>query len=46
MDQHQFESLLESLLFVADEPVAVSQLAQVLEVEAKSIEEALERLRA
>jgi segregation and condensation protein B len=46
VDQHQFESLLESLLFVADEPVAVSQLAKVLEVEAKSIEEALERLRA
>jgi len=34
------------LLFVADEPVAVSQLAKVLEVEVKSIEEALERLRA
>jgi segregation and condensation protein B len=46
VDQHQFESLLESLLFVADEPVAVSQLAKVLEVEPKSIEEALERLRA
>lgn len=46
MDQHQVRSLLESLLFVADEPVAVSQLAKVLEVEVKSIEEALERLRA
>jgi segregation and condensation protein B len=46
VDQHQVESLLESLLFVADEPVAVSQLAKVLEVEVKSIEEALERLRA
>lgn len=46
MDQHQVESLLESLLFVADEPVAVSQLTKVLEVENKSIEEALERLRA
>ncbi len=45
MDQHQVESLLESLLFVADEPVAVSQLAKVLEVGVKSIEEALERLR-
>jgi segregation and condensation protein B len=45
VDQHQVESLLESLLFVADEPVAVSQLAKVLEVEVKSIEEALERLR-
>jgi len=45
VDQHQVESLLESLLFVADEPVAVSQLAKVLEVEGKSIEEALERLR-
>jgi segregation and condensation protein B len=46
VDQHQVESLLESLLFVADEPVAVSQLAKVLEVGVKSIEEALERLRA
>jgi len=46
VDQHQVRSLLESLLFVADEPVAVSQLAKVLEVEVKSIEEALERLRA
>ncbi len=46
MDQQQVESVLESLLFVADEPVAVSQLASVLEVEVKSIEEALERLRS
>ena len=46
MDQHQVGSLLESLLFVADEPVAVSQLANVLEVEVEFIEEALERLRA
>lgn len=45
MHQHQVECLLESLLFVADEPVAVSQLAKALEVEGKSIEEALERLR-
>jgi segregation and condensation protein B len=45
VDQHQVESLLESLLFVADAPVAVSQLARVLEVEVKCIEEALERLR-
>jgi segregation and condensation protein B len=45
VDQHQVESLLESLLFVADAPVAVSQLATVLEVEVKCIEEALERLR-
>jgi segregation and condensation protein B len=46
VDQHQVESLVESLLFVADAPVAVSQLARVLEVEVNSIEEALERLRA
>jgi segregation and condensation protein B len=46
VDQHQVESLLESLLFVADEPVAVSQLSKVLEVEVKSIEEALDRLKA
>ena len=46
MDQYQVESLLESLLFVADEPVAVSQLSKVLEVEVKSIEEALDRLKA
>jgi segregation and condensation protein B len=46
VDQHQVRSLLESLLFVANEPVAVSQLAKVLEVEAESIEEALERLKA
>jgi len=46
VDQHQVESLLESLLFVADEPVAVRQLAKVLEVGVKSIEEALEGLRA
>ena len=46
VDQHQVESLLESLLFVADEPVAVSQLAKALEVEMESIKEALERLRA
>ena len=45
MDQHQVKFLLESLLFVADEPVAVGQLARVLEVEGKSIEEALETLR-
>jgi segregation and condensation protein B len=45
VDQHQVEFLLESLLFVADEPVAVSQLAKVLEVEGKSIEEAIEGLR-
>jgi segregation and condensation protein B len=46
VDQHQVESLLESLLFVADEPVAVNQLAKVLEVGVKSIEEALEGLKA
>lgn len=46
MDQNQVESLLESLLFVADEPMAVSQLAKVLEVEVKSIEAALDRLKA
>jgi segregation and condensation protein B len=46
VDQYQVESLLESLLFVADEPVAVSQLSKVLEVEVKSIEEALDRLKA
>jgi segregation and condensation protein B len=45
VDQHQVESLLEGLFFVADEPVAISQLAKILEVEVKSIEEALERLR-
>jgi len=45
VDQHQVELLLESLLFVADGPVAVSQLARVLEVEVTSVEEALERLR-
>jgi len=45
VDQYQVESLLESLLFVADEPIAVSQLAKVLEVKGKFIEEALERLR-
>lgn len=45
MDQDQIELLLESLLFVADGPVAVSQLAKVLEVEVTSVEEALERLR-
>ena len=46
MDQRQVESLLESLLFVADAPVAISQLAKVLEVNVKSVEESLERLRA
>jgi segregation and condensation protein B len=45
VDQHQLESLIESLLFVADEPVAVSQLAKALEVEVNSIEGALKRLR-
>ncbi len=45
MDPHQVELLLESLLFVADGPTAVSQLAKVLEVETTSVEEALEKLR-
>ena len=37
----ELEALIESLLFVADRPVAVAQLAQALEVDEKAVEEAL-----
>lgn len=37
-------SLVESLLFVADEPVALDQLASALEVKPKLIEEAIKHL--
>ena len=36
--------LLESLLFVAQEPVSVSDLAQCLEADAEAVSEALDRL--
>jgi segregation and condensation protein B len=38
-------ALVESLLFVADQPVPVSQLAQALEVEQAAVDEALDTLR-
>jgi segregation and condensation protein B len=38
--------LIESLLFVAGEPVTVAQLAQALELPADAVEAALERLSA
>jgi segregation and condensation protein B len=38
--------LIESLLFVAGEPLTVAQLAQVLELPADAVEAALERLSA
>jgi segregation and condensation protein B len=38
--------LVESLLFVAGEPVTVAQLAQALELPADAVEAALERLAA
>jgi segregation and condensation protein B len=40
----ELEALVESLLFVADRPVAVAQLAQALEVDEKAVEEALSAL--
>jgi segregation and condensation protein B len=36
--------LLESLLFVADEPVPITRLAETLEVEVEAVEAALQRL--
>jgi segregation and condensation protein B len=40
----RIKSLIESLLFVADEPVQVEQLARALEVEPPVVEEALGQL--
>lgn len=39
------ESALEALLFVSDEPVAVARFAEILEVDAPSVEAALSRIR-
>lgn len=39
------ESALEALLFVSDEPVAVARFAEMLEVDAPSVEAALSRIR-
>ncbi len=40
-----FKSLIESLLFVAEGPVAIAALAQSLEVDAARVEEALAELK-
>jgi len=42
--QLDLASQIEALLFVADEPVSVQQLAQVLEVSASQVESALQEL--
>ncbi len=44
--QLDLASQIEALLFVADEPVSVLQLAQVLEVSSSQVEKALEELDA
>lgn len=43
-DRQRLKSMLESLLFVADEPARVDHLAQSLEVPTRLVEEALEEL--
>lgn len=42
----EWDAVLESLLFVADEPVTVSRLAQALEVTPSEVEAALETLQS
>lgn len=44
-DSVSLESLLESLLFVADEPVSTSRLAQALDVSPTAVEKALDNLQ-
>src|SRR2546425_13369433 len=47
MERERLKSLLESLLFVADAPVSVNQLAEVLEgVDRKEISEGLRELQS
>ena len=43
-DAVELEALVESLLFVADQPVTAGQLAEVLEVDETAIKEALATL--
>lgn len=45
MDERSLPALVESLLFVADEPLSVGQLATVLEVSPAEVEEALGSLQ-
>jgi segregation and condensation protein B len=42
----EFSALIESLLFVADEPVSVARLAEALETTQGEVEQALEELEA
>jgi len=44
MDEVELQALVESLLFVADQPVTASQLAKALEVAESAVEEALAAL--
>lgn len=46
MQSLELKALLESLLFVADEPVTARRLAEVLQAEEKEVEEALRELQA
>ncbi len=46
MDIHEAKAVLESILFVADEPVAVARLAEALEVERSLVREAAYSLAA
>ncbi len=45
-DEGYVESALEALLFVSDEPVAAARLAEMLDMDAACVTEALERMRA
>jgi len=45
MENHEIESAIEAILFVSGEPVKISRIAGVLDVEESVIEEAANRLR-
>lgn len=45
-DEGYVESALEALLFVSDEPVAAARLAEMRDMDAACVTEALERMRA
>ena len=44
MDRDRLVQALEALLFVADEPISAGSLAQAVEADRRSVEEALEQL--
>jgi segregation and condensation protein B len=45
MDKEKVKSILESLLFVSEKPIQLSEISRILEIKAKEIKEGVEKLK-